>query len=394
MIFDLQLMDIIFLPIVFFIGIITSIEDSRSGKIRNKWIMFGFVYWLIMFSLFFIWNFSFDVVYDFFTSRLESVSLLRIDYSYLLSTIINGFVTLIFAFVLWELGIIAAGDAKLFWIYSLLVPITYYWKTYLPIFPSVVLFINTFFVIVIYLFLISVYSYLKDNKGRYKKSFFKEMQSIRQRHEKGKLSVKTIIGPIVGFLAIIITINLVADYYRIEIHNLPAYVIILLFLFRRFLSNFFVKKNILEYVALYLLFLFLFGLTIDAPMMLKMLWDAVRNLTIIIIVLSVVAFFIERYINKTSVTDVLVSDLKEKMIVDRDFIRKFKQNNQSYRKEVGRIYASGLTRRQASVVRDWALRSKIKRVKVLKPFRLGVWIFLGVIVTLLAEGSLIKLIMK
>lgn len=33
-----------FLPMVLFLGIITSYEDIHSGKIRNKWIIAGFVY--------------------------------------------------------------------------------------------------------------------------------------------------------------------------------------------------------------------------------------------------------------------------------------------------------------------------------------------------------------
>lgn len=391
MIFNLPFIDILFLPIILFIGIVTSFEDFKFGKIRNKWILFGFFYWLILFCAFFIWNLSFDGIFDYLSLNFKSTSLIVFEYSYLFSVIINGFVAIVFVFVLWEFGIIAAGDAKLFWLYSLLVPFTYYWKTYLPFFPSIVLFVNTFVIVIIYLFIISIFSYLKDNRGNYKNSLRINIKKVKSKYKKEELRLKIILGPVTGFLAIIVTINSLAAYYSINIQNLPAYVIILLFFFRRFLSNFFVKRNIMSYIALYLAAFSLYGFMIDAEMMRNMLWGAIKNLTILIITLTFIDIIIKRYIKNTSTKTINSNKLKKTMIVDRAFVYRLKQDKKYYEEKIGRIYNGSLNNKQTEAIKNWCKRNNIEKIEIFTPFRLAVWIFLGVIATLIYKGSLIKL---
>ena len=43
-----------FLPGILVLGIITSIEDIKSGKIRNKWIIWAFIYSLCLHSLLYL----------------------------------------------------------------------------------------------------------------------------------------------------------------------------------------------------------------------------------------------------------------------------------------------------------------------------------------------------
>lgn len=391
---DFSIIDILFLPVIFLLGIVTSYEDIKYGKIRNKWIFWGFLYWLVLFCAFFLWNFYFDSIFSYFSDNIKLTSLIQFEHDYLIAVVVNGFVALFFVFVLWEFGIIAAGDAKLFWLYSLLVPFTYYWKTYLYFFPSLILFFNTFVVIVVYLFVVSVLSYLQDNKGRYKESILNKLTDIKRKFKSGKLGYKVIIGPVIGFLAVMITINLIANHFSIEIKNLPAYVVIILFYFRRILTQFFVRKDIMSYVGAYLAVMILIGLSIDAVFVAGLIWNIVKMLTVILTILTIVAAFINRYITKSSVDEMNVADLEGGMMLDSDFIRKLKMDKRYFQEKIGRIYFGTLNDNQTKAVKKWAARNKIEKVQIFKPFRLAIWVFLGVITTMVYQGSIIKLLMK
>ena len=82
---------------LFFIGIITSYQDLIYGKIRNKWIILGLLYGLLIVFLFFIWNLIAQPVTEFYYSTirgLESDSPLpvfTIQFFYLKTLIINLF---------------------------------------------------------------------------------------------------------------------------------------------------------------------------------------------------------------------------------------------------------------------------------------------------------------
>ena len=43
--------NIIFLPVILFIGCVTSYEDFKSSKIRNKWILMGLLYAFAVYSV-------------------------------------------------------------------------------------------------------------------------------------------------------------------------------------------------------------------------------------------------------------------------------------------------------------------------------------------------------
>lgn len=142
--------DYFLLPIFFFIGLITGYEDIRYGKIKNKWIVFGFTWALSVYFLFLLWN-------------LLPLGGLKGEISFLFlgKSFLNSFIALFLAYLIWRARGWSAGDGKLFFLFSFLIPITYYQKSYLPIFPSFALLINIFLPLLLFLFLRSCFLFLK-----------------------------------------------------------------------------------------------------------------------------------------------------------------------------------------------------------------------------------------
>ncbi|MCK5283529.1 MAG: hypothetical protein KAK00_09065 [Nanoarchaeota archaeon] len=137
-----------FLPGILILGAITSYEDAKYGKIRNKWIVFSLIYVLITYLILFL----------FFKEN--------ISYDYLFKLSINGVLALFLGFGLWALGLWSAGDGKLFFAYSVLIPLTVYRGNYQNIFISLRLMVNTFFPIFLFysLLIILRLNKLKGNK--------------------------------------------------------------------------------------------------------------------------------------------------------------------------------------------------------------------------------------
>lgn len=140
--------NIIFLPIILFIGFITSYEDFKTSKIKNKWVILGLSYSLSIYL--FIW----------ILGKLGLVG------SYLIWNFdkwcINLLISTVVAYLLWHFKMWAAGDAKLFICYSALIPIGQYSKVYFNYyFASFLLLLAIFIPATVFLFLKSMVYFIK-----------------------------------------------------------------------------------------------------------------------------------------------------------------------------------------------------------------------------------------
>src|SRR3989338_4082959 len=120
-----------FLPMIFFLGIVTSYEDIRFGKLRNKWIL-ATIFYSTLFNLLLI-------------------SLGHVNLQYITKFLINGFGSLAVGVLIWYANLWTAGDAKLFFAYSLLLPLDIYVSSHSGLVPSLNVLINTFMPVAILL---------------------------------------------------------------------------------------------------------------------------------------------------------------------------------------------------------------------------------------------------
>jgi len=131
----------LFVFLVIIIGLATSWEDIKFGKIRNKWILLGLAGGI----------------------ALQAAALAGgfLPTDLIFSGLLNALIALLVGYLLWYFDLWAAGDAKLFFVFALLLPLSYYSRTYLPLFPSFALLINTFVPVLIFLLAQSVFFLFK-----------------------------------------------------------------------------------------------------------------------------------------------------------------------------------------------------------------------------------------
>ncbi|MCK5025249.1 MAG: hypothetical protein KAS15_01560 [Nanoarchaeota archaeon] len=123
-------MIIYFLPAIIALGLITSYQDIKYGKIRNKWVVLGISYALAA-------NF-FLIMHAYFSPTFGIKS------HYLIELTTNFLFSIIVGFGLWRLGTWTAGDGKLFIAFTALIPLTTYSIGYEEWIPSIVLLLNIF----------------------------------------------------------------------------------------------------------------------------------------------------------------------------------------------------------------------------------------------------------
>jgi len=172
-------LSLLFGSIIIFIGGVTSYEDIRYGKIKNKWILSGLIGGILIFLL--------------------GISLGIIDnWAYIQKVIINTFIALVVGYLMWQYKLWAAGDAKLFALYAFLVPLNYYSNWYLEYFPSFVLLVNTFLLALCFLLAKAIYFLVTKRKNS--KDFLKD--TPRKIKEQGWSILRT--SPILILIFLII----------------------------------------------------------------------------------------------------------------------------------------------------------------------------------------------
>ena len=95
-----MLIDILFLPVIFFIGLVTSWEDFCFGKIKNKWIILGLVYGITILAGLFLWNFIAEPVSHFYYDNIKHLGVddprpvFTIQAGYFSRVVLNSFLAL------------------------------------------------------------------------------------------------------------------------------------------------------------------------------------------------------------------------------------------------------------------------------------------------------------
>jgi len=237
-----DLLDFLFLPILFLIGLITGYQDFKEGKIKNKWIILGLVWGLGIYIFFLIW--ALVVPYTFILP------------SYIFKVFINSAIALVIGYLLWYFNLWSAGDAKLFFIFSLLLPLKYYWKTALPYFPSFALLINIFIPALLFLIGQNLFYFLKSISISKIAGFFSSGIS------KLKTTYPTFLKIFFGFFLIFITFQIIKN----ELANLfgqfgwwQASVLLLVIILRKSLNKVFQKNWFLCLFSLGIIFYLIFG---------------------------------------------------------------------------------------------------------------------------------------
>ena len=313
----------LFLGVISLISVLVEIEDAKSKKIRNKLIVAGFLAGFLLFLA----AYGFGIYNKF---------------DYLIKVIINVAISFLAGFAIWRLGFWSAGDAKLFILFSFLLPLYYYQKTFLDYFPSFVLIINCFIAFLIFLIFKSFYFWFKSAVDLIKnKKIRKEILTEYLDEKKNKL---------IGFFK-----NkkiFLKMFFKISV-GLLIYFILARFLFK---SGFQPK--------IFFIFFFVF-FAINA--------------------------LIGFYINKYSKEKIKIEDLRIQMNLAAETILKLKENKNFF-KDLGVLRPEGMEGRQANLIKEHLSKNNVKEVYIYKSTLFSLWIIIGTLMTILLKGSVVQVL--
>ncbi|MBU2579511.1 prepilin peptidase [Patescibacteria group bacterium] len=263
-----MILDFLFLPCLFLIGVITSYQDFKEGKIKNKWIVSGLIYGVAILIVLAIWNLIAEPVMVFYYTNIKheavdaSWQIITIRWDYFGKVFLNCAIALIIGYALWYFNLWSAGDAKLFFVFSLLLPLKYYQDAAFPYFPSLSLLINTFIPILLFLICQNFFLFFRDIMA-----FKGKMLNLKERILKLKNSLKKDyynylkIGT--GYFMIFIFFQLIKTELRVQLSSeLQGILFLLIIVFRKILEKFLRKVwiviTIFVVISFYLIINYIF----------------------------------------------------------------------------------------------------------------------------------------
>jgi hypothetical protein len=301
-----MIINYLFLPVFFLIGLIASYEDFRYGKIKNKWILVGVIWFLVIYLFLITWNFVGPFLTNQYYTHIKHLALdaprpvFSVNFSFLFKTLINSLCAFLAAFLMWRAGAWSAGDAKLFFVFSLLIPISFYWKSFLPIFPSFALLINTFIPLMLLWVLWSFLYFLKYiifHFANFKNIVFKKKKQDKKTRMK---SLKSRGSFLLGFLGIFLFVRLFYEpaklYFSINLLTLQMIIIPVLVIYSGKLAKWFEKPIVVKSVVSAMLIFFLLGLVFAPELTIKTLIESAQMMLVFIIVLTIFSKLINFYI--------------------------------------------------------------------------------------------------
>jgi len=402
----IDIFDILFLPMLLFIGLITSYEDIKYGKVRNKWLRLGLIWGILIIVFLYLWYPIASPVSRFFYFEIlgraaDSVApVFTVSLAYLNKVVLNAGVSLALAYLMWKGGAWAAGDAKLFFIYALLLPLKYYWKSFLPVFPSFALMVNIFIPIFAYLlfrsfFFNTKYFYQSLRGKRIKEQKDKRAPEQKSRGKWGKIKPKLVM--VITFIALFMFINLfqepIKNQTSIDIISFQAFIFAAIIIFGSSLRKVF-DKTISFWLALGILASLLsYGLATSPVATWQTFYQSVLTMAVFMTLWTILRKMVDFHVLKTCAVEIDIDTLEPRMNIDENVLSEIKKDKED-KDKLGVLYPDGLTEKQVAVVREFLEQKKKTKIKIYQPFPFVLWMFIGVMITLILKSSLFHLFIK
>lgn len=356
----------IFLPFILFLGLLTSYEDVKEGKIRNKWIITALIYVLL----------AYVAIVAFFL-----IKGMAINYRYFLDVGINVVIALAVGFAGWWANLWSSGDAKLFLAYSALVPLAMYSNFYVQYFPSFVLLVNTF---------IPFFSYTSA------KVLF---TSLRRKKELLKdIKLKEIYPLAINLIWIMWLPKLIFSALGVSLGFFFNFVIILTLMMtlRKFFKKRFFAVSIVL-CALRLIFDYSYVMTMQF----------VQETGLFLVIFIGIIYFIPKLGSKLFINQVKIGDLKSGMILAESIYKigaryekasavAKKTNKKANTKIIIASSVEGLTIADIKKIQKLRREKKLgfSEIMVQQTLPFAPFMFGGVLLTLLAKGSILGFLVK
>ena len=374
---DYNTIEYIFLMFILFLGIVTSYEDIREGKIRNKHIILALTLAVIM---------NLVAIMDSWQRGID------INPGYYSNLILNVVITLLAGFALWRFNLWTPGDAKLFMAYSALVPLSIYHHGQVSYFPSFTIFSNTF-ILTMFLILINrlirgaiflpAAIFSRDIVGNIKSFKNSIIKCIADIVNSGKIHEKGIF--ILGFSWIL---DLIFSFFDVQLTFLMYLVLftVIPYIFKKIDI---ISLNRISFILSILRLLLDFNTVFDPVFM--------KFFILMLAVFTIVKYFLENYGFQSTTKEINIDELKTGMIlgeriikVDEVYKKDRSMDNPPEKEEIIKANNELDTEQielMQGLVRDKKLDGNMIRIHETLPF--APFLFFGVLVTYFCRGDVV-----
>ena len=412
------LLNFLFLPGILLIGVLSTLSDIKTGKVKNSLIKKGFSYGLIIYFILFVWTIARK--YSGFLSIFFGETY-YLSFHYFLDLSINTIIALIVGVILWKLNFWAAGDAKLFTLFSFLVPLIDYSRDKIIYFPSFVLLLNIYTICLFYLIFkgISKVRLKKtDFSDFYNKNKQKVIEFLKRIPEifrvnpvrKVEISDPTAIPPQRAGLSN--GVNKILNFLNLIFIYSIILSIIFSFNFKINILKFSLSSQLLVYLGLFLVYqplskllkkhkelnIYIFLLLILVTFLIPNFWlnffsklnPFIRFFSgffVFIIIIITATNFLSK---QTETKKIKLDDLQSNMLLGEETINLLKQDKEFFQKELKQMYFDGLSPEQVEKIKTFVRSKNLEEIEIYKTFPFAPFIFAGTIITLLIQGSFLN----
>lgn len=378
------------------LGAIVVKEDLAERRIRNKWIILGFKIGFFYYSVLIIWAFIG------FLNIYQPVFFQYFKYQYFFNISLNTILSGVISYFFWRYRIWPAGDAKLFTMFSFLLPLRYYSNDYFPYFPSIDLFINIFIPAFISVTVPAViHSFVNIALGLYNYNY-----SVFKIYLTGLKKVfyeQRNNGEILAFASsftltfiFIPTIRNQVSIFLAQFFSDGLLIFAGLYFTQMYLYKIVNTTSKQKYAFIFLIIflgLFLFDVIYFYDQLISALKITAKigfTFAFLLILFKKMSNF---YINQKETLKIDVNELSPQMIISEEIINEVK-NNKTLFSKVGDLSAEGLSSEQIKTLKPWLIKTDKRKVNVYKTIPFAPWIFAGVIITIILKQSIIHFILK
>ena len=372
------LINLIFLPAIFFVGLISAYEDITLSRIKNKWVILGIAYaaggYLLLYGL----------------SFLKLIDYGGLNFSYFASCAVNFGLSALVAYSFWKCGVWAPGDAKLFIAYSLLIPLDFYAKGYINYFPAAVLLFNIFIPLFFFIVILALAKLLSVILGLilHPGGITKARVSIGQlfKRERIKIFYTQLKGGLPAYLFIFIGLQVALMGIKLS----PLWMAAALLVFQPLSQRIKQNRKLLFSAALLVLLYFVYKIQYGpgAKELLPLFETMIKTFALFGLLRILLAF----YVKYTQVRKIEISQLKPQMIPTEEALKDLRGSTPEFRELLGSVYPDGFSEEQAEAVKTHCAQKGLSTIDVYRTFPLAAWMFMGVVITLIFRQSILTLI--
>jgi len=368
-------------PILLYIALIGAwvlYEDLRYGKIRNRVLVFSLAVGLV-------WN-----GWLFVDARFLGNDFIPADkaFAYLGAVGLDVAISFALAFLLWIFRFWAAGDAKLFTVLTLLLPLRVYRQNMLDYFPSFVLFFNTF---IVFFGLILAEFVGKVVVRFFARRLYREHGALWRAFKAKVLdrpgtTLKLLVGLIALFLIVKFIRHFLRDWIWAGFHLNQTMLYLVLFILLEPLRDLFRKP-------------WVFALSLAVLLGTMAWWGWQGNMKEIEDVLSISAFMVglivfkeiyDTYTDRFDVREVSPVEIHPGAVLSDKQVKRLTSNSEFNNEQFGVMEADGLSPRQVEVLTTWCVKTdptmKLEIYNTI-PFTPG--IVLGTLATVVFAGYIL-----